>query len=87
MIAGECLFKIIAAADAGDREDIEIRTLLVIALQVTGHRVAGRRYRLHGRTERANRHRLARSKGARLPGRSAPLVIRGTSNETAALFR
>jgi len=36
MMAGECLFKIIAAADAGDREDIEIRTLQVIALQEGG---------------------------------------------------
>jgi len=36
MITGECLFKIIDAADADDREDIAIRALLVIALKEGG---------------------------------------------------
>ncbi len=36
MIAEERLLSIISAADADDREDIEIRTLLVIALKESG---------------------------------------------------
>ncbi len=36
MIAEERLLSIISAADADDREDIEIRTLLVIALKEGG---------------------------------------------------
>ncbi len=36
MIPGECVLKIIDAADADDREDIAIRALLVIALKEGG---------------------------------------------------